>query len=147
VGEAPAGDRAFFGTDRVRRLLAAPRAAPRLRVHRSGLDWLAVSAEWEAEGQALTDADLAALRTATRRFVKLPSSGERVRRDASARAHGVGEAGQGRGCPPSSDRDNVCDLTEQLEVHRRVRVIVSRQRLTRWRCAAGALLLLRKKRG
>jgi hypothetical protein len=72
---------AFFGTERVRRLLAAPRVAPRVRVRRTGLDRLAVSAEWEAEGQTLGEADLAALRTATRRFVKLPSSGEWVRRD------------------------------------------------------------------
>jgi superfamily II DNA or RNA helicase len=79
--EARPPDVAFFGNERVRRLLSSPRVAPRVRVHRSGVDWLAVSAEWEAEGRALTDADLAALRTATRRFVKLPSTGEWVRRD------------------------------------------------------------------
>ncbi len=75
---------AFFGTERVRRLLTAPRAVPRIRVHKSGIDWLAVSADWEAEGQSLTDADLAALRSATQRFVKLPSSGEWVRCDVAA---------------------------------------------------------------
>jgi superfamily II DNA or RNA helicase len=74
-------DVAFFGTERVRRLLLAPRAVPRIRVHPSGVDWLAVSAEWQAEGRALTEEDVAALRAATRRFVKLPTSGEWVRRD------------------------------------------------------------------
>jgi len=72
---------AFFGNERVRRLLTAPRLAARVRVRRSGLDWLAVAAEWEAEGRALTEADLAALRAAKQRFVRLPSSGEWVRRD------------------------------------------------------------------
>jgi len=32
---------------------------PRLRVGASGVDWLAISAEWNAEGQRLTEADLA----------------------------------------------------------------------------------------
>lgn len=75
----PAGV-AYFGTARVRRLLGATRtAAPRLRVRSSGVDWLSISAEWEAEGMRLSEADLAALRAATGRFVKLDAGW--VRRD------------------------------------------------------------------
>ncbi|MFN8544398.1 MAG: DEAD/DEAH box helicase [Candidatus Binatia bacterium] len=62
----------FFGTDAIRRLLGGGhRLAAKLRVEASGLDWFTVSAEWEAEGLALTDADLAVLRSASTRFVKL----------------------------------------------------------------------------
>jgi superfamily II DNA or RNA helicase len=64
----------FFGTERVRRLLgSAGRVLPRLRIESSGIDWFSVSAEWEAEGTALDEDDLAALRKVTSRFVRLPS--------------------------------------------------------------------------
>jgi superfamily II DNA or RNA helicase len=64
----------YFGTDRVRRLLGGGRGVvPRLRVGGSGVDWLAISAEWDAEGRRLSDTDLARLREATTRFVKLDS--------------------------------------------------------------------------
>ena len=82
-GERPAGV-TFYGTEPIRRLLdGARRVAPRLRVEASGTDWFAVSAEWEAEGLALTAADLATLRSASTRFVKL--SGGWVDRELSAR--------------------------------------------------------------
>ncbi|MGH7967192.1 MAG: DEAD/DEAH box helicase, partial [Limisphaerales bacterium] len=48
---------------------------PRLIVRGSGIDWLAVSAEWEHESQKLTVADLQRLQSATGRFVKLPDAG------------------------------------------------------------------------
>ena len=65
---------AYFGTDRVRRLLGGGRGVlPRLRVAASGVDWLVISAEWDAEGRRLTDTDLARLREAATRFVKLDS--------------------------------------------------------------------------
>ena len=71
--QRPAGV-AYFGTDRVRRLLGGGRGvAPRLRVEASGVDWLALSAQWDREGQQLTEAELAQLREATTRFVKLES--------------------------------------------------------------------------
>ena len=41
----------------------------------SGIDWFAVSAEWEAEGLKLTPADLQRLQTASGRFIKLPDAG------------------------------------------------------------------------
>jgi hypothetical protein len=58
------------------RLFMAPRQLrPRVVIKGSGIDWLAVSAEWEHEGMKLTVADLQRLQTATGRFVKLPDSG------------------------------------------------------------------------
>ncbi len=71
----------FFGTERVQRLLSAAQTVrPKLSITSSGLDWFAVSAEWEAEGMLLSDADMAKLRSSTSRFVKLASGW--VRRDA-----------------------------------------------------------------
>jgi len=83
LGEAwetrPAGV-AFFGTERIRRLFGLTRSgAPRLRVRASGVDWLTVSAEWEAEGLKLTEDDLATLRAASGPFVKLDAGW--IRRD------------------------------------------------------------------
>jgi SNF2 family DNA or RNA helicase len=66
----------FLGNPSFHRLFLTPRALkPRLVVKGSGIDWLAVSAEWEAEGMKLSKADLERLAAATSRFVKLPNSG------------------------------------------------------------------------
>ena len=66
----------FLGNPAFHRLFLQPRQLkPRLVVKGSGIDWLAVSAEWEAEGIKLTKADLERLAAATSRFVKLPNSG------------------------------------------------------------------------
>jgi SNF2-related domain/Helicase conserved C-terminal domain len=66
----------YLGNPGFSRLFLAPRQLrPRLVVKGSGIDWLAVSAEWEQEGMRLTAADLQRLQTATGRFVKLPDSG------------------------------------------------------------------------
>jgi len=65
-----------LGNPAFHRLFLAPRQLrPRLIVKGSGIDWLAVSAEWEQEGLKLTAADLQRLQAATGRFVKLPDSG------------------------------------------------------------------------
>jgi superfamily II DNA or RNA helicase len=69
-------DAEFLGNAAFHRLFLTPRALkPRLVVKGSGIDWLAVSAEWEAEGLKLSKADLDRLAAATSRFVKLPNSG------------------------------------------------------------------------
>jgi SNF2-related domain/Helicase conserved C-terminal domain len=74
----------YLGNPGFSRLFLAPRQLrPRLVVKGSGIDWLAVSAEWEQEGMKLTVADLQRLQTATGRFVKLPDSGW-VELDAAA---------------------------------------------------------------
>ena len=66
----------FLGNPAFHRLFLQPRQLkPRLVVKGSGIDWLAVSAEWEAEGFKLTKADLERLAASTSRFVKLPNSG------------------------------------------------------------------------
>jgi superfamily II DNA or RNA helicase len=69
-------DAEFLGNPAFHRLFLAPRRLkPKLLVKGSGIDWLAVSAEWEAEGLKLSKADLERLARATSRFVKLPNSG------------------------------------------------------------------------
>jgi len=66
----------FLGNPAFHRLFLQPRQLkPRIIVKGSGIDWLAVSAEWEAEGLKLSKADLERLAAATSRFVKLPNSG------------------------------------------------------------------------
>jgi superfamily II DNA or RNA helicase len=69
-------DSEFLGNPAFHRLFLAPRQLkPKLIVKGSGIDWLSVSAEWEAEGLKLSKADLERLAAATSRFVKLPNSG------------------------------------------------------------------------
>jgi len=66
----------FLGNPAFHRLFLQPRQLkPRLVVKGSGIDWLAVSAEWEAEGLKLSKADLERLASATGRFVNPPNSG------------------------------------------------------------------------
>jgi superfamily II DNA or RNA helicase len=66
----------FLGNGAFHRLFLTPRLLkPKLIVKGSGIDWLAVSAEWEQEGLKLSKADLERLASATGRFVKLPNSG------------------------------------------------------------------------
>ncbi|MGO9587486.1 MAG: DEAD/DEAH box helicase, partial [Limisphaerales bacterium] len=70
------GEAEYLGNPAFHRLFLQPRQLkPRLIVKGSGIDWLAVSAEWEAEGLKLSKADLERLAAATSRFVKLPNSG------------------------------------------------------------------------
>lgn len=66
----------FLGNPAFHRLFLQPRRLkPQLIVKGSGIDWLSVSAEWEAEGMKLSKADLECLAQSTGRFVKLPNSG------------------------------------------------------------------------
>jgi SNF2 domain-containing protein/helicase-like protein len=66
----------YLGNPAFQRLFLAPRKLkPQLVVRGSGIDWFAVSAEWEMEGLKLTAADLERLKAATGRFVKLPDAG------------------------------------------------------------------------
>jgi hypothetical protein len=79
----------FLGNPAFHRLFLQPRRLkPKLIVKGSGIDWLSVSAEWEAEGLKLSKVDLERLARSTGRFVKLPNSGW-VELDAEAvqRAH------------------------------------------------------------
>jgi superfamily II DNA or RNA helicase len=66
----------YLGNPAFQRLfLAARPLRPRVVIKGSGIDWFAISADWEAEGIKLTAADLQRLQTATGRFVKLPDAG------------------------------------------------------------------------
>ena len=66
----------YLGSPAFHRLFLQPRILkPKLIVKGSGIDWLAVSAEWEAEGMKLSAADLERLAASTSRFVKLPDAG------------------------------------------------------------------------
>ncbi|HEX3719384.1 MAG TPA: DEAD/DEAH box helicase [Verrucomicrobiae bacterium] len=66
----------YLGNVAFQRLFMATRPLrPRLAIKGSGIDWFAISAEWEAEGIRLTPADLLRLQSATGRFVKLPDAG------------------------------------------------------------------------
>ncbi|MEI7729865.1 MAG: DEAD/DEAH box helicase [Verrucomicrobiota bacterium] len=66
----------FLGNPAFHRLFLQPRQLkPKLMIKGSGIDWLSVSAEWEAEGMRLSPADLERLAVSTSRFVKLPDAG------------------------------------------------------------------------
>jgi superfamily II DNA or RNA helicase len=66
----------YLGNPAFQRLFLSPRTLrPMVVVKGSGIDWLSVSAEWEAEGMRLTPADLERLAASTSRFVKLPDAG------------------------------------------------------------------------
>jgi superfamily II DNA or RNA helicase len=72
-----------FATPSARRLLDPDlRVIPRLSATASGIDFFEVSAAWEAEGLALSEAELTLLRAATTRFVRLGSGW--VRREVVA---------------------------------------------------------------
>jgi superfamily II DNA or RNA helicase len=79
----------FLGNPAFHRLFLQPRRLkPKLIVKGSGIDWLAVSAEWEAEGMKLSKSDLERLASAGGRFVKLPNSGwVELDTEAVQRAH------------------------------------------------------------
>ena len=64
----------WFGSRSMQRLLGSGAVVrSRLRVKSSGVDWLVVSAEWEAEGMSLSEEDLERLRGATTSWVRLAS--------------------------------------------------------------------------
>lgn len=79
----------YLGNPAFQRLFIQPKLLrPKLMVKGSGIDWLSVSAEWEAEGLRLTKADLERLAAATSRFVKLPDAGwVELNTEAVAQAH------------------------------------------------------------
>jgi ERCC4-related helicase len=78
----------FLGNPPFQRLFLNRRLVkPKLVLKGSGIDWLSVSAEWEAEGMRLSHGDLQRLAAATTRFVKLPDGGwVEVDMDANKRA-------------------------------------------------------------
>lgn len=82
-------DADYLGNPSFQRLFLSRRLVkPKLVLKGSGIDWLSVSAEWEAEGLRLSTADLQRLAAATTRFVKLPDGGwVELDVDANRKAH------------------------------------------------------------
>jgi superfamily II DNA or RNA helicase len=82
-------DADYLGNPSFQRLFLNRRLVkPKLVLKGSGIDWLSVSAEWEAEGLKLSKADLERLAAATSRFVKLPDGGwVELDIDANRKAH------------------------------------------------------------
>ena len=81
----------YLGNQDFQQLFLQPkRLKPKLVVKGSGIDWLAVSAEWEEEGMKLTANDLQSLAAATSRFHKLPDGGwVELDVDATRKAQGT----------------------------------------------------------
>ncbi len=79
----------FLGNPPFQRLFLNRRVVkPKLVLRGSGIDWLSVSAEWEAEGMRLSPADVRRLAQATTRFVKLPDGGwVEIDVEANRKAH------------------------------------------------------------
>ncbi len=66
----------YLGNDGFKRLfMNAKPIKPKVLLKGSGIDWLSVSTEWEAESLKLTKNDLIQLQRSTGKFVKLPDSG------------------------------------------------------------------------
>ncbi|MDB4459254.1 hypothetical protein N9059_01640, partial [bacterium] len=66
----------YLGNDGFKRLfMNAKPIKPKVLLKGSGIDWLSVSTEWEAETLKLTKNDLIQLQRSTSKFVKLPDSG------------------------------------------------------------------------
>jgi superfamily II DNA or RNA helicase len=92
-----------FATLPARRLLdPGLRVVPRLSVAGSGIDFFEVSAAWEAEGLSLSEQELARLRAATTRFVRLGSGWVRreVVADLDAALGALADLGIEPGDPP-----------------------------------------------
>ena len=88
-GARPVGVR-WYGNRAARRLLDGARVVrPSVKVAASGIDWFEVSADWEAEGLTLTQADLARLRASREPLVKLASGW--VRREIAQAADAAAE--------------------------------------------------------
>ena len=79
----------FLGNPGFQRLFLNRKVVrPKLVLRGSGIDWLAVSAEWEVEGMKLSQADIQRLAAANTRFVKLPDGGwVEIDTDANRKAH------------------------------------------------------------
>lgn len=66
----------YLGNKSFQQLFISPtHIRPKMVIKGSGIDWLSVSAEWEAEGLKLTKSDIERLANATSKFVKLPDAG------------------------------------------------------------------------
>ena len=104
----------FLGNPPFQRLFLNRRIVrPRIVIKGSGIDWLAVSAEWEAEGLKLSAADVQRLAAANTRFVKLPDGGwVEIDVDANKRAHETAATLGLEGLSPDSQKASLLHATQ-----------------------------------
>jgi SNF2 family DNA or RNA helicase len=104
----------FLGNPPFQRLFLNRRIVrPRIVIKGSGIDWLAVSAEWEAEGLKLSSADVQRLAAANTRFVKLPDGGwVEIDVDANKRAHETAATLGLEGLSPDSQKASLLHATQ-----------------------------------
>ncbi len=104
----------FLGNPPFQRLFLNRRVVrPKLVLKGSGIDWLSVSAEWEAEGLKLSSADLQRLSAANTRFVKLPDGGwVEIDVDANRKAHETAATLGLEGLSPDSQKASLIHATQ-----------------------------------
>ena len=107
-------DAEFLGNPAFQRLFLNRRLVkPKLVLKGSGIDWLSVSAEWEAEGLRLSTADLQRLAAATTRFVKLPDGGwVELDVDANRKAHETAATLGLEGLSPDAQKASLLHATQ-----------------------------------
>ncbi len=104
----------FLGNPPFQRLFLNRRLVkPKLVLKGSGIDWLSVSAEWEAEGLKLSHADLQRLAASTTRFVKLPDGGwVEIDVDANRKAHETAASLGLEGLDPDAQKASLIHATQ-----------------------------------
>jgi superfamily II DNA or RNA helicase len=104
----------FLGNPPFQRLFLNRRLVkPKLVLKGSGIDWLSVSAEWEAEGMRLSHADLQRLAASTTRFVKLPDGGwVEIDVDANRKAHETAASLGLEGLDPDAQKASLLHATQ-----------------------------------
>ncbi|HTI71196.1 MAG TPA: DEAD/DEAH box helicase [Candidatus Limnocylindria bacterium] len=107
-------DSDFLGNPQFQRLFLNRRVVKtKLVLRGSGIDWLSVSAEWEAEGMKLSQADLQRLAAANTRFVKLPDGGwVEIDVDANRRAHETAASLGLEGLSPDAQKTSLIHATQ-----------------------------------
>jgi superfamily II DNA or RNA helicase len=107
-------DADFLGNPPFQRLFLNRRVVrPKLVLRGSGIDWLSVSAEWEAEGMKLSVADVQRLAAATTRFVKLPDGGwVEIDVDANRKAHETAATLGLEGLTPDAQKASLLHATQ-----------------------------------
>lgn len=104
----------FLGNPGFQRLFLNRRLVrPKMVLRGSGIDWLSVSAEWEAEGLKLTRADVERLAAATSRFVKLPDGGwVEIDVEANKKAHETAASLGLDGLSPDAQKASLLHATQ-----------------------------------
>lgn len=107
-------DSEYLGNPPFQRLFLNRRVVrPRIVLKGSGIDWLSVSAEWEAEGLKLSTSDIQRLAAANTRFVKLPDGGwVEIDVDANRKAHETAATLGLEGLSPEAQKASMLHATQ-----------------------------------